>query len=238
MCARAHLLTQAGAVNGSRARALAARPPNLRRSLAPLLNVSPWKGKNHAKTQKPSWIKCSIGPKTGKVDDFQRFPHNPSTFSRPKKSKSMFSSCFPEIHRLSQNRQNAKSMISGCFPKIHRLSQNRQTAKSMISIYFPEIHRLSAKKGLGTGEICRPKGRLVLWPVVCPMPAGGSAVKGRQRGRWLPVAERASPLTALQAAGTKPGAKRRAQTRTAADRGTPMPRCQADVTLQIRAGRH
>ena len=40
-CARAYRLTQAGAVNGSRARALTARPPNLRRSLARLLNVSP-----------------------------------------------------------------------------------------------------------------------------------------------------------------------------------------------------
>ena len=124
-CARAHRLTQAGAVNGSRARALAARPPNLRRSLARLLNFSRWKGKNHAITQKPSWIECSIQPKTGKVDGFHLFPQNPSTFSRPKKSKSMIFSCFPEIHRLFQNRQNAKSMISGCFPKIHRLSQNR-----------------------------------------------------------------------------------------------------------------
>ena len=204
MCARAHCSMQAGAVNGSRARALAARPPNLRRSLAPLLNVSPWKGKNHAKTQKPSWIKCSIGPKTGKVDDFQRFPHNPSTFSRPKKSKSMISSCFPEIHRLSQNRQNAKSMISGCFPKIHRLSQNRQTAKSMISSrfsknhrlsqnrqtaksmissHFPEIHRLSAKKGLGSGDICRPKGRSA--PLACCLPHAGGWKSGQgQAARW------------------------------------------------------
>ena len=50
-----------------------------------------------------------------------------------------------------------------------------------------------------------PAGRragVPLWPVVCPMPAGGSAVKGRQRDGRLPVAERASPLTALQAAGT------------------------------------
>ena len=51
------------------------------------------------------------------------------------------------------------------------------------------------------GSPCRPKGRLVLWPVVCPMPADESAVKGRQRGGRLPVAERVSPLTALQAAG-------------------------------------
>ncbi|MBQ2015436.1 MAG: hypothetical protein II207_00365, partial [Clostridia bacterium] len=51
-CARAHRSTQAGTVNGSRARALAARPPNLRRSLAHLLNVSRWKGRNHAKTSK------------------------------------------------------------------------------------------------------------------------------------------------------------------------------------------
>ena len=51
--------------------------------------------------------------------------------------------------------------------------------------------------------ICRPKGRLVLWPVICPMPADESAVKGRQHGGWLPVAERASPLKALQAAGTR-----------------------------------
>ena len=146
-------------------------------------------------------------------------------------AKSMISGCFPKIHRLSRNRQPPKSMISSCFPKIHRLSQNRQNTKSMISSHFPEIHRLSAKKGLGTGEICRPKGRLVLWPVVCPMPAGGSAVKGRQRGRWLPVAERAGPLTARQAAGTQPGAKWRAQIRTAADRGTPMPRCQGGCCL-------
>ena len=78
-----------------------------------------------------------------KVNDFHPFPRNPSTFSRPKKSKSMISSCFPEIHRLSQNWQNAKSMISSCFPEIHRLSQNWQTAKSMISSHFLEIHRLS-----------------------------------------------------------------------------------------------
>ena len=41
LCACAHRSTQAGAVNGSRARALAARPPNLRRSPSRLLNVSP-----------------------------------------------------------------------------------------------------------------------------------------------------------------------------------------------------
>ena len=40
-CTRALRSTQAGAVNGSRARALAARPPNLRRSPSRLLNVSP-----------------------------------------------------------------------------------------------------------------------------------------------------------------------------------------------------
>ena len=55
--------------------------------------------------------------------------------------------------------------------------------------------------------------------------AEGSLVEG------LPVAKRAGPLTALQAAGTKPGAKRRAQIRTAADRGTPMPRCQGGCHL-------
>ena len=48
-CARALRSTQAGAVNSSRARALAARPPNLRRSLARLLNFSRWKRRNHAK---------------------------------------------------------------------------------------------------------------------------------------------------------------------------------------------
>ena len=133
---------------------------------------------------------------------FIHFPEIHRLSQNRQNAKSMISGCFPKIHRLSQNRQNAKSMISGWFPKIHRLSQNRQNAKSMISSCFPKIHRLSAKKELGTGEICRPKGRLVLWPVVCPMPAGGSAVKGRQRGWWLPVAERAGPLTALQAAGT------------------------------------
>ena len=57
--------------------------------------------------------------------------------------------------------------------------------------------------------------------------AAGAAAAG-----WLPVAERASPLTALQAAGTQPGAKRRAQIRTAADRGTPMPRCQGGCHLR------
>ena len=41
LCARAHHSTQSGAVNGSRARALAARTPNLRRSPARLLNFSP-----------------------------------------------------------------------------------------------------------------------------------------------------------------------------------------------------
>ena len=51
--------------------------------------------------------------------------------------------------------------------------------------------------------------------------AAGAAAAG-----WLPVAERASPLTALQTAGTQPGAKWRAQIRTAACRGTPVPRCQ------------
>ena len=48
----------------------------------------------------------------------------------------------------------------------------------------------------------------------------------------LPVAERAGPLTALQAAGTQPGAKRRALIRTAADRGTTMPRCQGGCHLR------
>ncbi|MBQ6525626.1 MAG: hypothetical protein IJI32_03250, partial [Clostridia bacterium] len=41
LCARALRSTLAGAVNGSRAQALAARPTNLRRSPARLLNVSP-----------------------------------------------------------------------------------------------------------------------------------------------------------------------------------------------------
>ena len=152
-------LTQAGAVNGSRARALTARPPNLRRSPSRLLNFSRWKGKNHAITQEPSWIKCSIGPKTGKVDDFQLFSRNPSTISRPKKSKSMIFIHFPEIHRLSQNRQNAKSMISSCFPEIHRLSQNRQNAKSMVSGCFPKIHRLSQNRQNAKSMIsgCFPK---------------------------------------------------------------------------------
>ncbi|MBQ6526079.1 MAG: hypothetical protein IJI32_05595 [Clostridia bacterium] len=50
-CARAYRLTQAGAVNGSRARALTARPPNLRRSLARPLNCSRWKAENHAKLE-------------------------------------------------------------------------------------------------------------------------------------------------------------------------------------------
>ena len=50
-CARAHRSTQAGAVNGSRARALAAQPPNLRRSPSRLLNCSRWKAENHAKLE-------------------------------------------------------------------------------------------------------------------------------------------------------------------------------------------
>ncbi|MBQ3328043.1 MAG: hypothetical protein IJG86_09800 [Clostridia bacterium] len=105
-CARTYRLTQADAVNGSRARALAARPPNLWLSLAHLRNISPWKEKKHTKTQKSSWIEHSIGPK---------------------QEKSMISSCLPEIHRLSQNWQNAKSMISSCFLEIHRLSRNSKT---------------------------------------------------------------------------------------------------------------
>ncbi len=54
----------------------------------------------------------------------------------------------------------------------------------------------------GTILLAGRRAGVPLWPVVCPMPAGGSAVKGRQRGGRLPVAERASPLTALRAAGT------------------------------------
>ena len=95
-------------------------------------------------------------------------------------------------------------------------------------------HQPESEQELALPATCYLAGRRAggpLWPVGCPMPAGGSAVKGRQRGRWLPVAERASPLTALQAAGTKPGAKRRAQIRTAACRGTPMPRCQGGCHL-------
>ena len=147
-----------------------------------------------------------------KVDDFHPFPRNPSTFSTPKKSKSMISSCFPEIHRLSQNRQPPKSMISSCFPeihrlsqnwqnaksmifiyfpKIHRLSQNRQTATSMISSCFPEIHRLSAKKGIGTGEICRPNGRRA--PLACCLPhAGGWKCGQGQATRWVVACRGAS----------------------------------------------
>ena len=44
-------LTQAGAVNGSRARALTARTPNLRRSPSRLLNFSRRKRRNHAKLE-------------------------------------------------------------------------------------------------------------------------------------------------------------------------------------------
>ena len=129
-----------------------------------------------------------------KVDDFHPFPRNPSTFSRPKKSKSMISSCFPEIHRLSQNRQNAKSMIFIYFPKIHRLSQNRQTAKSMIFIYYPKIHRLSAQKGLGTGAICRPKGRSA--PLACCLAhAGGwKCGQGQATRRVVACREASEPL--------------------------------------------
>ena len=67
-------------------------------------------------------------------------------------------------------------------------------------------HQPESEQELALPATCYLAGRragVLLWPVVCPMPAGGSAVKGRQRGRWLPVAERASPLTALQAAGTR-----------------------------------
>ena len=95
-------------------------------------------------------------------------------------------------------------------------------------------HQPESEQELALPATCYLAGRRAggpLWPVGCPMPAGGSAVKGRQRGRWLPVAERAGPLTALQAAGTQPGAKRRAQIRTAAYRGTPMPRCQGGCHL-------
>ena len=129
-----------------------------------------------------------------KVNDFHPFPRNPSTFSRPKKSKSMISSCFPEIHRLSQNRQNAKSMIFIYFPKIHRLSQNRQTAKSMIFIYYPKIHRLSAQKGLGTGAICRPKGRSA--PLACCLAhAGGwKCGQGQATRRVVACREASEPL--------------------------------------------
>ena len=150
-----------------------------------------------------------------KVNDFHPFPRNPSTFSRPKKSKSMISSCFPEIHRLSQNRQNAKSMIfiyfpkihrlsqnrqnaksmiSSCFPEIHRLSQNRQPPKSMISSCFPKIHRLSAKKGLGTGAICRPKGRSA--PLACCLAhAGGwKCGQGQATRRVVACREASEPL--------------------------------------------
>lgn len=90
---------------------------------------------------------------------------------------------------------------------------------------------------------CRPKGRSA--PLACCLPHAGGWKCGQGQAtqnaegpvaegslvEGLPVAERASPLTALQAAGTKPGAKRRAQIRTAADRGTPMPRCQGGCHL-------
>ena len=124
-------LTQAGAVNGSRARALTARPPNLRRSPAHLRNVSRWKRKTTLR------------------------------------------------HRTRVG-SSARS--------------NRKQEKSMISSHFPEIHRLSAKKGLAQVLFAGRRAGVPLWPVVCPMPAGGSAVKGRQRGGRLPVAERAEPL--------------------------------------------
>ena len=103
----------------------------------------------------------------------------------------MISGCFPKIHRLSQNRQNAKSMISSYFPKIHRLSQNRQNAKSMISIFFPEIHRLSAKKGLGTGDLCRPKGRSAPLAWCLPHVGGWKCGQG-QATRWVDACRGAS----------------------------------------------
>ena len=84
-----------------------------------------------------------------------------------------------------------KSMISSRFPEIHRLSQNRQTAKSMISSHFPEIHRLSAKKGLGTGDLCRPKGRSA--PLACCLPHAGGWKSGQgQATRWVVACRGAS----------------------------------------------
>ena len=62
----------------------------------------------HVITQKPSWIECSIEPKTGKVDDFRLFSQNPSTFSRRQNAKSMIFIHFLEIHRLFQGRKKSK----------------------------------------------------------------------------------------------------------------------------------
>ena len=83
------------------------------------------------------------------------------------------------------------------------------TSKEKGVPFLNELSRTVPPTGIGAGN--RPAAKwfpagqragVPLWPDVCPMPAGGSAVKGRQRDRWLPVAERASPLTALQVAGT------------------------------------
>ena len=109
-------------------------------------------------------------------------------------AKSMISSGFLEIHRLSQNRQNAKSMISSCFPKIHRLSQNRQPPKSMISSHFPKIHRLSAKKELGTGEICRPKGRSAPLAWCLPYAGGWKCGQGQATRQVVACREASEPL--------------------------------------------
>ena len=43
--------------------------------------------KKHTKTQKLRWFEHTIGPKTGKVDDFRLFPQNPSTFTKQEKPK-------------------------------------------------------------------------------------------------------------------------------------------------------
>ena len=148
----------------------------------------------HVITQKPSWIECSIEPKTGKVDDFRLFSQNPSTFSR---------------------RQNAKSMISSC---------------------FPEIHRLSAKKGLGTGEICRPKGRSASL-ACCLSHAGGWKCGQGQATRWVVACRGASgPLdSAARRWHPRPeqsGGRKYARQLTGARR---CPAARADVALQMQA---
>ena len=139
----------------------------------------------------PEIHRLSQNRRTAKSMIFIHFPEIHRLSQNRRTAKSMISGCFPKIHRLSQNRQTAKSMISGCFPKIHRLSQNRQTAKSMISSHFPEIHRLSAKKGLGSGDICRPKGRSA--PLACCLShAGGWKCGQGQAARWVVACRGAS----------------------------------------------
>ena len=64
-----------------------------------------------------------------------------------------------------------------------------RTSKEKGVPFLNELSRTVPPTGIGTGNRPAakwfPAGRragVPLWPVVCPIPAGGSAVKGRQRG--------------------------------------------------------